>query len=656
MLSSFYPIVPGRTSDSQNRTRMLYQLQVDQIAIARIQEQLATGKVISKPSDDPAASIRVMGLQKANEFKVQANQNLKSSEAFLNITETTLSEIQGLLNEARGIAIQANTNTLSTSERQGFSEQMDALLQRVISSANTKFQDRFLMAGGSVASQPFRLEGNRVRFAGDNFDLLSAADENDYIAHNVTAQRAFGAISSAVVSTIDLDPGIDASTRLSDLNNGAGISPGIIALSNGSEQVSLDIAGAETLGDVAERFNRVSLGGRALSATIGTRGLVINYADALPGTLRITDIGVGSSAGDLGISTNVPLPTLPINGNDLDPILRRTTPIAQLQGRTGFDLQGGIEIKQGSKSYRIELSNANTIEDVINSIQKSGAAVRAGITSDGRSLEIRSTESGTDFSITESQSDLATRLGLRTFLPSTRLDQLHHGQGLSLGIGPDLVLERIDGNELRIDLDGAITIQDVLDRINNNVANQDPNTRIVASIHPSRNGLVLTSPSAGGTQELKVRVAGGSEVAWNLGLVPIGETEAVATLNGTDYVLTGSDPNPQEVEGTFNSLIRLRDAIAEGSLTEIGRSINSLDLDIDRLSLARGEVGVRLQRIDRLQETNESNQVEITSQQSELVDADLAKVISDLASRQAAQEASLQLLGQASKMSLFDFL
>ncbi len=125
---------------------------------------------------------------------------------------------------------------------------------------------------------------------------------------------------------------------------------------------------------------------------------------------------------------------------------------------------------------------------------------------------------------------------------------------------------------------------------------------------------------------------------------------------GSDYVLTGTDPNPQEVKGVFNSLVRLRDAITDGDLTKIDRSIALLDEDLDQISLARGELGVRLQRIERLQETNDASQIELKTQESELVDADLAKLISDLTARQAAQQASLQLLGQVSKLSLFDFL
>ncbi len=251
---------------------------------------------------------------------------------------------------------------------------------------------------------------------------------------------------------------------------------------------------------------------------------------------------------------------------------------------------------------------------------------------------------------------MASRLGIRTFGAGTRLDQLNHGRDFQLSQGPDLFLEKIDGQRIQIDLEGAVTIQDVIDRINLNVSNQDPLTKITASVHPIKNSLVLSSPSTGGTQAMKIIVGGGSEAAWSLGLVPQGETEAIANLNGTEYEVVGIDPNPQEVEGIFNTLIRLRNSIADGDSPQIARATELLDADLDRMSLARGALGVTQQRIDRLTDSNEESQLNLKAQESENIDTDFAQVVSELQSRQAAQEATLSLLSQVTRLSLFDYL
>ncbi len=135
----------------------------------------------------------------------------------------------------------------------------------------------------------------------------------------------------------------------------------------------MDISGTETLQDVRDLISGVSLGGRTLQASLSANGLDIDYADAGGGVLRVTDIGIGTSAKDLGIETSVPFRVYQSREGTFDPIVRRTTTIAQLQANTGLDLQGGIEIIQGTKRFRVELSNAQTVEDMLNAIERTGA-------------------------------------------------------------------------------------------------------------------------------------------------------------------------------------------------------------------------------------------------------------------------------------------
>jgi flagellar hook-associated protein 3 FlgL len=656
MLSDFYPVIAGRVSDSLSRYRSIYQLQADTRSIQAIQEQLSTGRRVNRPSDDPTAAIHAMGLQRSLEFQEQALLNLKSGQAFLNVTESTLSEAQNLINDATAIGLGAIDSTLSPTERAGLASQLDAILQRMITLGNTKFQDRYLLAGGLVGDIPLEHRNDGVRFSGNDLNMLAAADRSDRFAHNVTGQTALGVMSTSIVSTVDLNPGIGPQTRLDDLNGGTGIAAGVIEFSDGTSQTTIDISGSATVLDVVQRINASSLGGRALLASIVGNHLTVDYQDNAGGTLRISDIGIGSTAKELGIATSVPLPILPIQGGDLDAVLRLKSTIASLNDGAGFNMQGGIEISQAGRTFRVELATATTIEDIVNRINQSGAAVVADVTPDGRALRVRSIESGTDFSIGESDGDLATRLGLRTFNATTRLTDLNYGRGLNLGVGTDIVFQKIDGTPFSVNLDGAITVQDAIDRINLHVDNLDPATKITASLNVRGNGITLTSTSAGATAPMKVRIGGGSEAAWHLGFVPFDSTEVEATLAAGVYQIVGSDTNPQEIRGVYNTLVRLKDAVRSGDTVAMERAGQLLVEDGNRLAMARGELGVRQQRIDRLQEVNREGYVEMRSQESETIDADLAQVISDLQARQAAQEASLRLLGYAMRKSLFDYL
>jgi flagellar hook-associated protein 3 FlgL len=666
-LSSFYPVVAGRTSDALSRYRSLYQVQVSKQGIQQLENQLSSGKRFDLPSQDPTAAIRVIGIQRDLEFRDQTLRNLDSSQGYLNVTESTLANVQDTLTEIRGLGVESAGNVNSEEERAGWVSQIDATIDRLAAAANTRYQDRYLFAGGRVDTPTVSNVKNAIQFTGNDSNLLTIADSGEYIAHNVTGQKALGLISDGVVSRVDLDPAAIASTRLADLNGGQGVAPGAIQLSDGNERVTIDLAGAETLGDVIERVNTAPpLSGRKVQFSVSNGALVAAYEDGAPGQLRILESGTGRTAADLGILVETPSTPLPIIGTPLDPILRPTTLLSQLNGGTGFNANDGIRIEQNGKSYNILIGTAVTLEDVTNTINGSGAAVRADITPDGRSLRIRSTQSGTNFSIGESTGNLAERLGLRTLHGQVRLDQLNFGQGINQADGPDLTFQRNDGSEFSIDLVGTTTVQDVLDRINNHVVNQDPATKINASLNSVGNGITISSleyvpnplgpPLTTTPGPIKIRNAGGSQAAWGLGLVPIGSTEAEATLVGATYSVEGKDPNPHEVKGVFNSLIRLREAITAQNTTGIARAVELLDQDLSRLSLSRGSLGVQQQRIDDLKSLQEDNQIELKADESRNFEADLVQTISELQSRQASYEASLKLLGNSSQLSLFNYI
>jgi flagellar hook-associated protein 3 FlgL len=628
----------------------------------QLETQLSTGQQFQLPSEDPAAAIRVIGIQRELEFKSQTLRNLDSAQGYLNVTETNLGNVQDLMTELRGLGLEAIGNVVGDVERTGWINQIDATIDRLMAVANSKYLDRYLFSGGSVGTPTVQKGREGVRFTGNEMNLLGIAAVGDYIAHNVTGQKALGLVSQGVVGRVDLNPVALATTRLSDLNRGEGISPGAIQFSDGTNQVIIDLANAESLDDVLTKVNgTVSLGGREISLSLSNGVLVADYADGNPGTLRITDVGTGRAATDLGIATSGPLPPLPISSGPLHPILRTTTQLSQLNDGAGFNWGEGLQIQQGDQLYSINFSDVGTIEDVLGSIHRSGASVVADISPDGRGLRIRSTESGSSFSISELNGTLAESLGLKTFHEQTQLSELNFGRGIATTPGHDIVIVRNDGTELNVDLENAKTIEDVLNTINNHVDNQDAATKIVASLKATGNGIQISSevfagpppPSAG---PIRIRTSGGSQAAWDLGLVERGQAEAVATTIGSEYIIQGSDSNPQEVKGIFNSLTRLRDAIAANDTTLVTRAVSLIDEDLSRLSLSRGSLGVEQQRIDSLKSLQEDQEIELKADKSRNLEADMTEVISNLNAYKIAYEASLKLLANANQTSLFNFL
>jgi flagellar hook-associated protein 3 FlgL len=420
--------------------------------------------------------------------------------------------------------------------------------------------------------------------------------------------------------------------------------------------VRLILANAHNLGEVVDQISSVNLDGRQLSATLTASGIDIEYADGLGGLLRIDNVGSGATASDLGINNTDGSSASPIVGTDLKPLLTPTTRISQLFGGAGLPTGASFRITQGDSNYIVNSNSIDTVEDLLNRIERTGASVEASIDPSGRFLRIQSTESGSQLSIGENGNTLATTLGLRTFNLDTPLSSLNNGNGIYLNTtgGDDLILTRNDGTQFRVSLTGVQTVSDVLDRINNSVSNFTPLQRITASLSTVGNSIVLSSPA--GAQPIEVTNAGGSQAATGLGWTNSQTNTASGTASGLTSVITGSDVSGVEVEGVFTSIIKLRKAIASENYESMEAIWTKLDQDLERLSIARGFVGSRQQDIASRLEKSEDEVVQLQEIESDNIDADLAEVITELSQRQAAMTASLQLLGQTARTTLFDYL
>ncbi len=133
-------------------------------------------------------------------------------------------------------------------------------------------------------------------------------------------------------------------------------------------------------------------------------------------------------------------------------------------------------------------------------------------------------------------------------------------------------------------------------------------------------------------------------------------TAAATMSGGAAQVLSGRDVRPQEVDGTFTGLIRLRTALQENDSLGIERAIGLVDDSVVRLNFARAELGARQQGLDVLKDRLDTENIDLQNALSEEYDVDMAKAISDMTLRQTSYEASLRTTGQLFQMTLLNFL
>ena len=328
-----------------------------------------------------------------------------------------------------------------------------------------------------------------------------------------------------------------------------------------------------------------------------------------------------------------------------------------------LDMASGLILTNGSESVTLDISGAQTVEDLLNLINGAGLGLLAEINAAADGINVRSRLSGADFTIGENGGTTASQLGIRTYTGDTELSALNRGIGVPTSNDPannDLLITARDGTQLAINLSTATTVQDVIDLINSNTANVP--LAIEARLALVGNGIELVDYTMGplGTETLTVAAVEGSPAAQYLGFVADGETQsdpsAVQVDGSGNQVLTGEDRHTLEVDSVFNTLLRLKTALENGDVTEIGKSLERLDADLDRVNFARAELGGRLQNLETIDIRLQDEDVQLRTALSQDIDVDLVKAISDLTARQYAFQASLQTAASLMQMTLLNFI
>lgn len=325
-------------------------------------------------------------------------------------------------------------------------------------------------------------------------------------------------------------------------------------------------------------------------------------------------------------------------------------------GGENLDQTSGLQLVNSGETYTVDLAAAETVEDLLNVINLSGAGMLAEINAGQRGIDIRSRISGAEFGVGENGGVAATQLGVRSLTASTRLDALNHGAGISqpsVTAGVDFTITKADGSQLAIDVDGAATIQEVLDRINQN-ANNDPVHPLTARLALYGNGIELLDASTG-TSTLTITRASGNLVAEKLGLLAAGEDQRTADP-ATPNQITGSDPNPLETDGLFTALVLLQKALEGNDQPGISRAVAMLDAGAAQLNLTQATLGAQQQAIDSMIDRNASETVELQDNLSQEMDVDYAAAVSAFTARQLAYQASLKTTATVFQMSLLDYL
>lgn len=160
------------------------------------QIRLSSQKNINKPSDDPIGMSKILDYREILSSIEQYNRNINQGKVHLEITETSLDEIDTLLKEAKEIALKHGAGDQNDNgERDADIEQLKNIYDQLMAVSNTKLGNNYIFAGRDTDDAPFSRDTNYVATydgeTGPNGDISVLTGDNVSVKINASGQDVF---------------------------------------------------------------------------------------------------------------------------------------------------------------------------------------------------------------------------------------------------------------------------------------------------------------------------------------------------------------------------------------------------------------------------------------------------------------------------------
>ena len=161
--------------------------------VAKLQQQLTSGKQISSPSDSPTGTNKALQIRQDQSAVQQFAKNISDGQSWLDATDTALNTAVGQVQRVRALTVQAlNAGATSTSSQQAIAVEVAALRESLLGVANSSINDRALFGGVTQGSTAYDSDGTYVGAPPVGEGITRRVSNADRIRIDVTGPEAFG--------------------------------------------------------------------------------------------------------------------------------------------------------------------------------------------------------------------------------------------------------------------------------------------------------------------------------------------------------------------------------------------------------------------------------------------------------------------------------
>ena len=213
-----------------------------------LQEQLSSGKQVSRPSDSPVKTVESMQFRATIRRTEQYVRNADDGLALLATADNALTTGMNMTRRARELVLGGKNDTMNAEGRRASANEIRTIRDGLLAVANTRYLDRPVFGGNSRSADAY--DSTTGTFLGDTTDVTRTVGPGTRVPVTLSGVQAFGA---------DGDPAqlFTALDRLADALEQGGpwmhteLDGGLVDLDKAIDTM------LDALGQVGARYNRV---------------------------------------------------------------------------------------------------------------------------------------------------------------------------------------------------------------------------------------------------------------------------------------------------------------------------------------------------------------------------------------------------------------
>lgn len=207
-----------RITNSQITSLMHNSMNTSSAELGKLMQQMATGKRILLPSDDPIASVRVLRVQREEASLEQFRKNIANVSGSLSTQEANLKSTSDAMLNVRDLLLWAANGSNTSEDLAAMAGELSIVEDTIVSFANVRDEEGRYLFSGTLSDTPalsFDAATQTYSITCNDKHRQAAVANGVLVDENVTAASVFGAGVGmlnelrALINTLQ-DPALDA--------------------------------------------------------------------------------------------------------------------------------------------------------------------------------------------------------------------------------------------------------------------------------------------------------------------------------------------------------------------------------------------------------------------------------------------------------------